>query len=314
MNRRRALTLATLPIVMAGAVVGAQAALASTTQAAQPSQICILGILCVGGGSSSSPSPSPSFSLPTCLPTALPTSLPTALPTSILKKLKSLPQCLTSVLPTKLPAVPGLPISLPTVPGLPTSLPGLPGLPTSLPSGLPTLPGQTGSGSGSRSGKGKSSPAPKAKSASGGFGLVAPASISVLSGDSATLVDFKYVGNAKVPTAAGGTVTMMKFTASSLTLSGHAQEVVNEAGVTATTSSPTFALDGNVVLYATKLSGKLGPVPLTFTPTTVSELLIGAASVITGHTTITLTSVVTDQALATADSLTYEPGFSVGLS
>jgi hypothetical protein len=312
MNRRRVLTLATLPLLMAAGVVGGQAALAGTTQAAQPAQTCILGIICLGGGSSSSPSPSPSYTLPTCLPTALPTALP-SLPTSILKKLKSLPQCLVSALPTKLPAVPGVPTSLPTVPGLPTSLPTVPGLPTSLPSGLPTAGGQPGSGSGS--GKGKSSKkAPKAKSASGGYGLVAPTAISVLSGDSATLVQFKYVGNAKVPTATGGTVTMMKFTASSLTLSGHAQDAVTEDGVTATTSSPTMALNGNVVLYATKLSGTLAGVPLTFTPSTVSRLLLTAASVLTSHTTITMTSVTTDQALATADSLTYEPTLSVSLS
>jgi hypothetical protein len=306
MNRRRALTLATLPLVMAAGVVGGQAALASTTQALKPAQTCILGIICLGGGGGSS-------SLPTCLPTALPTTLPTALPTSILKKLKALPQCLASALPTRLPAVPGLPTS---VPGLPTSLPTVPGLPTSLPSGVATLPGQAGSGtSGSGPGKGKSGAKdPKAKSASGGYGLVAPAAISVLSGDSATLVDFKYAGNAKVPTAAGGTVTMMKFTASSLTLSGHAQDVVTEDGVTATTSSPTMALNGSVVLYATRLSGTLEGVPLTFTPTTVSEVLLHLASFLTSHATITMTSVTTDQALATADSLTYEPRLSVVLS
>jgi hypothetical protein len=314
MNKRRALTLAVLPVVMGAGVVGGQAALASTTQAAKPAQTCILGIICLGGGSSSSPAPTPTFSLPTCLPTALPTSLPT----SVLKKLESLPQCLVSALPTKLPAVPGLPTSLPTVPGLPTSLPTVPGLPTSLPSGLATGPGQAGlggSGSGQKSGKGKSSARdPKAKSASDGPGIVAPAAISVLSGDSATLVDFKYAGNAKVPTAAGGTVTMMKFTAASITLSGHAQDVVTEAGVTATTSSPTMALNGNVVLYATKLSGTLEGVPLTFTPDTVSKVALTVASLVTTHTTITMTSVTTDQALATASSLTYEPGFSVALS
>jgi len=311
MSKRRALILITLPVVMAAGVIGGQAALASTTQPAQPAQTCILGLICLGGGSSSSPSasPSPSYTLPTCLPTALPTSLP-SLPTSILKKLKALPQCLASDLPTKVPALPGLP----TVPGLPTSLPTVPGLPTSLPTGVPTTGGQPGSGA-SGSGKGKSATKdPKAKSASGGYGLVAPAAISVLSGDSATLVHFNYVGNAKVATASGGTVTMMKFTASSLTLSGHAQDVVTENGVTATTSSPNMELNGNVVLYATKLSGTLEGIPLTFTPTTVSKVLLTVASFLTSHITITMTSVRTDQALATADSLTYTPTFSVSLS
>jgi hypothetical protein len=143
---------------------------------------------------------------------------------------------------------------------------------------------------------------------------VAPAAISVITADSATMVDFTYKGNTKLPTADGGKVTMMKFTASSLTLST-AADAVTEAGVTATTSSSVMAFTGNVVLYATKLSGTLDGIPLTFTPTTISKLLLTVANVITGHNTITMTSVTTDQALGTADSLQYGPSsFSVVLS
>jgi hypothetical protein len=297
MSRRRVLVLAALPLVMAAGVAGAQAALASTTAAAAPAQTCILGIICIGGGSSSSPSPSPTYSLPTCLPTALPTSLPTALPTSILKKLESLPQCLASALPTKLPAQPAVP-----------------GLPTALPTGV-TVPGLPGSGSGSGAGKAKSSGDPKAKSAKSGYGIVAPAVTSVITADSATMDDFTYVGNAKLPLAGGGTVTMMKFTASSLTLSG-AAETITEEGHTVIVSSPVMAFDGNVVLYATKLSGTLDGIPLTFTPTTISGLLLKVANLITSHGQITFDSVTTDQATGIADSLTYGPGgvgFSVAL-
>jgi hypothetical protein len=77
-----------------------------------------------------------------------------------------------------------------------------------------------------------------------------------------------------------------------------------------------MAFNGNVVLYATRLSGKLAGVPLTFTPTTISGLLLTTASVLTASTVVTMTSVTTDQAMGTADSLTYGPagnGFAVTL-
>jgi len=321
MTWRRGLVLAALPLVMSAGVVGAHTALASTSSAQAPAQTCILGIICLGGGgsgggSSSSAAPSPTFSLPSCLATPLPSPLPTSLaslPASILKKLKALPSCLASAaasaasaLPTKLP---GLPTTLPTVPllsGLPTSLPTVPGLP-----GLPTVPGLPGSGKGT----GQSAD-PKAKSASADDGLVAPAAISVITASSAQMDHFTYVGNAKLPLAAGGTVTMMKFTASSITLNG-AADAVTEAGHTATTSSPVMAFNGDVVLYATKLSGTLDGIPLTFTPTTISGLLLKVANVITSNADITMTSVTTDQATGTADTLTYGPGgtgFSVVLN
>jgi hypothetical protein len=100
---------------------------------------------------------------------------------------------------------------------------------------------------------------------------------------------------------------MMKFTASSLMLSGAAQSIT-EAGHTVTVSSPAFAFSGHVVLYATKLSGKLAGIPLTFTPNTISGLLLKIANLITSNGTITFTSVTTDQAIGIADSLTYGPG------
>jgi len=135
-------------------------------------------------------------------------------------------------------------------------------------------------------------------------GLVAATVPSVLSGSSATLVHFLYQGNVNMPTTGGGTVTMMKFTADSVTLSD-ASDAINEGGVTAGPSSPTMALSGNVVLYATQLSGTLGPISLTLTPD--SPLLATIGNVITAGQ-VTLTNVTTDQAMATADSLTYGPG------
>jgi hypothetical protein len=227
----------------------------------------------------------------------LPTALPTALPTN-------LPKCL----PTALPA-PSLPITVPA-PSLPITVPA-PSLPIAVPApgGIPGVSASPGA-PGAR-------PAPgKAKSSTAGAGLVAPAAISVITADSVSLAHFAYQGNARLPTASGGTVTMMKFTASSLTLSGHVADAVTEAGVTAVTSSPVMAFNGNVVLYATRLSGSLAGVPLTFTPDTISGVLLRVTSLLTSNAEVTLTSVTTDQATGTADSLTYGPGgggFSVVL-
>jgi hypothetical protein len=206
-----------------------------------------------------------------------------------------LPKCLATSLPASLPTVPGLPI--PPAPGLP-AVPGVVPVP-----GPGASPG----------GQPKAAPA---KSATGDPGLVAPAAISVITADSVTMDHFVYQGNAKLPTASGGAVTMMKFTASSLTLSGHVADAITEAGVTAVTSSPVMAFNGNVVIYSTKLSGSLLGVPLTFTPSTISGLELKAASLFTGLGQVTLTSVTTDQVTGTADSLTYGPGgggFSVTL-
>jgi hypothetical protein len=70
-----------------------------------------------------------------------------------------------------------------------------------------------------------------------------------------------------VPDAAdSGTVTMMKFTMTSLTLTGDIALTVNEGGSTAVTRSPSMYFGGPVVLYATKLSGDLLGIPVTITP------------------------------------------------
>ena len=122
---------------------------------------------------------------------------------------------------------------------------------------------------------------------------------------------FVYQGTVQMPSAGGGTVTMMKFTASSLALSGHAADAITESGMTVVTSSSTMSFDGSVVLYATKLSGSLAGVPVTFTPTTISDLLLKFTNLVTGAVPITMTAVTTEQAMGTADSLTYGGGFSV---
>jgi hypothetical protein len=59
-----------------------------------------------------------------------------------------------------------------------------------------------------------------------------------------------------------------------------------------------------MTLYATKLCGNLGGVlPLCFTPSTVSAVLLSVANLLTAVAPITMTDVTTDQPLTTAGAL-----------
>lgn len=179
-----------------------------------------------------------------------------------------------------------LPLPLPSV-----SLPAG----ASLPAGLPAGP----SASGTAKATGKKA---AQKNASADPGLVASAATEVLIAGSATLAHFAYAGNVTLPAGGGGSVSMMKFTADSITLAGGVTDTVTQAGTTVT-SSPTLAFSGGVTLYATKLTGSLLGVPLTFTPSTVSAVLLTVASVLTSSVTITMTNVTTDQPIVIAGAL-----------
>jgi hypothetical protein len=163
--------------------------------------------------------------------------------------------------------------------------------------------------------------------AAAGGGLVAATATSVITAGSATLVHLAYQGAANVPAGGGGTVRMMKFTATSITLSGDVTASVTQRGpggkggvggkgsaggkggaggtgqVTTLTTSPTLAFSGDVVLYATRLSGCLGPLCVTLTPDNAVTVLLRLASGVTGALTLTLTKVTTDQPLVTAGAL-----------
>ena len=59
-----------------------------------------------------------------------------------------------------------------------------------------------------------------------------------------------------------------------------------------------------MTLYATKLCGNLlGVIPVCFTPSTVSAVLLTIANVVTAAAPITMTDVTTDQPLTTAGAL-----------
>ena len=168
----------------------------------------------------------------------------------------------------------------------------------SLPVGTSLPAGPSASGTAKANGKKAAQ-----KNASADPGLAASAATEVLTAGSATLAHFAYAGNVTLPVGGGGSVSMMKFTADSITLAGGVTDTVAQGGTTTVTSSPTLAFSGGVTLYATKLTGSLLGVPLTFTPSTVSAVLLTIASVLTSSATITMTNVTTDQPIVIAGAL-----------
>jgi hypothetical protein len=127
-------------------------------------------------------------------------------------------------------------------------------------------------------------------------GLVASSATWTMTVDSATMTGFTYAGNVTMPVAGGGTLLMMEFTADSMTMSGATTEIT-ENGLTGKETDAAFAASG-VTLYATRLSGSILGVPVTFTPSNAAVLT--AANLVTGLVPITMTSVTADQAMITA--------------
>ncbi|MGH3270564.1 MAG: hypothetical protein ACRDN1_16150 [Trebonia sp.] len=192
------------------------------------------------------------------------------------------------------------PTSSPTpAPSASSSSPGPLPLPSvSLPAGTSLPAGPSASGTAKANGKKAAQ-----KNASANPGLVASAATEVLTACSATLAHFGYAGNVTLPAGGGGSVPMMKFTAHSITLAGGMTDTVTQGGTTTVTSSPALAFSGGVTLYATRLTGSLLGVPLTFTPSTVSAVLLTIASVLTSGATITMRNVTTDQPIVIAGAL-----------
>jgi hypothetical protein len=203
----------------------------------------------------------------------------------------------------------------------PTSTPS----PTPSPSpGAPASPqpsaGSPGSGPQSGDGGHRGKRGSAARRAHPGDGLVAATATSVITAGSATLDHLAYQGAANVPVA-GGTVAMMKFTATAITLAGGvtatvtqgetgrakdaggAREAARTGSVITRTTSPTLAFTGGVVLYATRLSGCLGALCVTLTPDNAVTVLLQLAGGVTGALTLTLTKVTTDQPLVVAGAL-----------
>jgi hypothetical protein len=191
--------------------------------------------------------------------------------------------------------------------------------PTPSPSPTPaaTQPASAGAGTGATPG---SSPSPgstpqpstsagptsgsqsKSKAAAGIPGVEASTATSVIVAGSATLDGMSYQGTAHIPTASG-TLTMMKFTMSSLALAGGVRAMVTQNGQTTVTTNSSLDFSGGVVLYATRLSGSLVGVPITLTPGNVVTVLLKLLNSLTPLVPVTLTNVTTDDFLVASDSL-----------
>jgi hypothetical protein len=122
----------------------------------------------------------------------------------------------------------------------------------------------------------------------------------VLTAGSARLVGLGYDGVAEIPRASGPPLAMMKFTLSSVTLTGRPTLTIHENGRTAVTTTSVLSFSGHVVLYATKLSGDLLGVPVTVTASSPLSLVLRVLKPLTDHATVTMTQVATDQPLATS--------------
>jgi hypothetical protein len=278
MKRLAVLSLAAL-LFTAGVIgLGGGRAVAAAQAAPTPTQTCVLIIFCTS--SSPSPTPSPSASSPGPSPAPSPSATESASPT-----------------PTASPSTPGAPQS-------PTATPSASGSASATPSA--SDPSATGSAtpSGSPSATATDSAGRKKKAAvtpkdaSAAAGLVVSNATWTMTVDSATMTNFQYKGNVDLPLAGGGTVTMMEFTVDSMSMS-NATTVISEAGQTGTENDASFTASG-VTMYATKLSGSLLGVPLTFTPSTASAVLLDVANLVTGVAPLTLTGVTADQAVILA--------------
>lgn len=179
------------------------------------------------------------------------------------------------------PSLPTVPVPSPTI-SLPIPLPGAP---------TPATPGH-------QPGKGRKASAMKAAAPL----QVTSAQFSLVTG-AALLKGSAYQGVAHVPVAGGGTVDMMKFSMSSLTLTGGPTLTVLEKGVTSSAAGSSMQFTGNVVLYATKLSGDLAGVPITLTPNSPLPLVLQLLGSVTQRVQLQLTNVTTSQPYISTDTL-----------
>ena len=112
---------------------------------------------------------------------------------------------------------------------------------------------------------------------------------------------FVYKGNVNLPLAGGGTIQMMEFTVSSMTMS-NITTLISENGQTGKETDAGFTASG-VTLYATSLTGDIYgiPLPVTFTPATVLTQLLKITNVATGTILpISMTNLTADQAVILA--------------
>jgi hypothetical protein len=118
-------------------------------------------------------------------------------------------------------------------------------------------------------------PAPTSTSApakDAGAGPRTYADAGTLRASSLAMSGLSYDGVASLP-AAGGTVKALKFTMSKAVLKNVDQSAVH-GGTTTRTRTGSLTLNGDVVMYTTKMSSKLLGIPVTFTPASPPPLTL----------------------------------------
>lgn len=265
---RRLAALAAVPLLVAGLVAFTGGHALAAAQADQPTtgQQCILIIICLPSSGDATPSPSLSA-------TASPSPSAAAIVPS------GVPSSVASILAT-----------------------GAPGTPSASASAIATPSAGSPSPADSASPTGSASPTPKQpKDATAASGLVVSNVTWTMTVGSATMNGFVYKGNVDLPLAGGGTIQMMEFTISSMTMS-NAVTKISENGETGTETDASFSASG-VTLYATQLTGDIYgiPLPVTFTPTTALTALLKITNPATGTVLpISMTNVTADQAVILA--------------
>ena len=176
------------------------------------------------------------------------------------------------------------------------------------PTGTPAASASAGAtpsaGSPSPTGSPSASPSPsptQPKDATAAAGLVVSNVTWTMTVGSATMNGFVYKGNVDLPVAGGGTIQMMEFTVSSMSMS-NITTLISENGVTGKETDTAFTASG-VTLYATQLTGDIYgiPLPVTFTPTTVLTQLLKVTDLATGTVLpISMTNLTADRAVILA--------------
>jgi Family of unknown function (DUF6114) len=273
----RTLAVAAMPALLVAGMLGT-GGVAKAASTPQSGGTCILGVICLP---SASPTPTPT-------PSSSSSPAPSATPTPTTSS-SSAPSAPAGASPTPSAGQSG------------TAAPSATPTPSTSASASPSPSGTSAGAAKSAAAKGKKvtqkdAAAPSASNAS--------AASSVLTAGTVTLTDFQYQGNVSMPGSGGTTEQMMEFTASSADLSGDVTVSVTQGGLTTDTSSPTLGFSDGMTLYATKLCGNLlGVIPICFTPSTVSAVLLTIANVVTAAVPITMTDVTTDQPVTTAGTL-----------
>jgi hypothetical protein len=206
------------------------------------------------------------------------------------------PGCILLIICPTSPSAPATPSPSASPAGGTPPLPGI--LPS--PGGSGLVPGVPGSG-GETSGTSPGNRAANNKAAAPAQGFVAASPPSAITASSATLDGLSYRGTVSMPVNGGGTIKMMKFTMNSQALSGLTLTATG-AGSTLVTTAAAATFAGNVVLYATRLSGKLLGLTLTLTPGNAESTLLQVLNTLTPLVPITMTNVTADEPVVLGNS------------